>query len=172
MCGLVHIYCGDGKGKTTAAVGLAIRAAGAGKKVIFAQFFKNGSSSEIKVLKGIENIKLCLCNKNHGFYFNMDEAQRQEACCDYANLFMKTSEHALSADLLVLDEIISACNFHMVKEYNLIEFIKNKPDGLEVVLTGRDPSQKLIDIADYITQMQKVKHPFDLGIKARRGIEF
>ena len=83
MPGLIHVYCGDGKGKTTAAIGLAVRAAGAGKKVVFTQFFKDGSSSEIKVLQGVENIQILHCNTVRGFWKRMTDAQKARASADY-----------------------------------------------------------------------------------------
>lgn len=172
MSGLIHIYCGDGKGKTTAAVGLAVRAAGAGRKVVFAQFFKNGSSSEIGVLSGMSQVKVDICPKKHGFFKNMDEEERGEARCDYGELLDRALADAADAGLLVLDEIISACNHDMVCESLLLEFLKSKPEELEVVLTGREPSDALLSCADYVTEMRKVKHPYDRGVKARKGIEF
>ena len=172
MAGLVHIYCGDGKGKTTACVGLAVRAAGAGKKVVFTQFFKDGSSSEVKILTQIPNIRTIHCKFYHGLYFRMDDAQKAKASEDYTKLFRDAVEAARDADLLVMDELVSTCNHGTVSEAEVIEFLRNKPEKLEVVMTGRDPSQALRDCADYITEMRKIKHPFDQGIPARKGIEF
>ena len=172
MAGLIQIYCGDGKGKTTAAAGLALRAASAGMKVIFCQFFKDGSSGEIKILSGIENVETLNCKENLGFYSKMDEARRQRAGKLYRELFETALAKAETAGLLVLDEIISACNHAVVDEEKLIDFLRHKPEGLEVVLTGRNPSKKLMDCAEYISEIKKLKHPFDEGIKARKGIEF
>lgn len=172
MKGLIHIYCGDGKGKTTAAVGLAVRAAGAGKKVLFTQFFKNGSSSEIGMLKTIGNITTMHCPTSHGLFFRMNDREKAQAKLDYTQLLSDVLKEAASSDLLILDEAISACNHGMIPETRLADFLENKPDGLEVVLTGRNPSNHLLSIADYVTEMHKVKHPYDRGIGARRGIEF
>lgn len=173
MCGLIHIYCGDGKGKTSAATGLAIRCSGAGKKVVFAQFLKNGCSSEISVLKNVDNIDICVCCKPHGFVTNMSDRELNDAKCDYTELLSKVIEKAKEGvDLLVLDEIISSCNLGIVNEKTVVEFLKNKPKELEVVLTGREPSNELLSLADYITEMKKIKHPFEKGISARKGIEF
>ena len=172
MQGLIHIYCGDGKGKTTAAVGLAVRAAGAGKKVVFTQFFKDGSSSEIKVLQDVENIRILHCNTVRGFWKRMTDAQKARAREDYTRLFSDVTRSAMDADLLVLDEIVSACNHGTVAEVAVADFLCSKPERLEVVLTGRNPSERLLRLADYVTQMQKIKHPYDRGIAARKGIEF
>ena len=172
MPGLVHIYCGDGKGKTTAAVGLAVRAAGAGKKVVLTQFFKDGSASEIKVLQGVENIWILHCNTVRGFWKRMTDAQKARASADYTQLLSDVARLAMDADLLVLDEIVSACNHGTIAEVAVTDFLRSKPEKLEVVLTGRDPSECLLRLADYVTQMQKIKHPYDRGIAARKGIEF
>ncbi len=173
MTGLIHIYCGDGKGKTTAAAGLSLRAAGAGKRVVFSQFLKDGCSSEIGVLKEIENIDICVCCKPHGFFINMSDTEREETKCDFSELLsIVLAKAKKGADLLILDEIISSCNLGIVSEKAVAEFLKNKPQELEVVLTGRDPSDELLSIADYVTEMKKIKHPFDNGTPARKGIEF
>ncbi len=173
MSGLIHIYCGDGKGKTTAATGLAVRCAGSGKKVVFAQFLKDGCSSEIGVLKKIDNIEICVCCKPHGFVINMSDLEREETKCDFSELLNKSLTMArCGADMLVLDEIVSSCNLEIVNEKSVLEFLKNKPAGLEVVLTGRDPSPELLELADYVTEMKKIKHPFDKGTSARKGIEY
>ncbi|MGN0978033.1 MAG: cob(I)yrinic acid a,c-diamide adenosyltransferase [Faecousia sp.] len=169
---MIHIYCGDGKGKTTAAVGLAVRAAGAGKNVVFTQFFKDGSSSEISVLRSIPNIRVLHCQTVPGFWRRMDENQRKKASADYTRLFADVLEAARDADLLILDEMISACNHGAVPEPLVTDFLDKKPDYLEVVLTGRDPSPALLERADYITEMRKCRHPYDQGIPARKGIEF
>ena len=172
MPGLIHLYCGDGKGKTTAAVGLAVRAAGAGKHVVFTQFFKDGSSSEIGVLRRIPNLRVMHCRTVPGFWRNMNEVQRAQASADYTRLFHEVLEAARGAELLILDEIIPACNHGAVPENLLTDFLDGKPEKLEVVLTGRNPSPALLERADYITEMHKCRHPFDQGIPARKGIEF
>ena len=172
MAGLIHIYCGDGKGKTTAATGLAVRAAGAGKKVVFTQFFKDGSSSEIKVLKSVENIHVIHCETVPGFWKRMTDEQKERASADYTKLLSDVIGVAADADLLVLDEVLSACNHGAVAEDAVTDFLRKKPEKLEVVLTGRNPSAGIVEMADYVTQMQKVKHPYDNWITARRGIEY
>ena len=172
MAGLVHLYCGDGKGKSTAAIGLAVRAAGAGKRVLYLQFFKDGSSSEIEVLRGIPGIEVLVCPRYFGRFRNMSEEQRQEAREAYGALFEEACRKAQKADLLVLDEAVSACGHGVVPEEKLLAFLRDKPEELEVVLTGREPSQGLYAAADYITRMEKLRHPFDVGVPARLGIEF
>ena len=172
MAGLIHVYCGDGKGKTTAAVGLAVRASGAGKRVIFTQFFKDGSSSEIESLKRLPGIRTIHAQTVKGFYHAMTPQQREQAREDYTALFRQVANLETEADLLILDEIVSACNRGVVPETLVTDFLRQKPRHLEVVLTGRNPSSDLMELADYVTEMRKLRHPFDRGIAARKGIEF
>lgn len=172
MPGLIHLYCGDGKGKTTAALGLALRAAGAGKQVVFTQFFKDGSSSEIGPLAALPGVRVFHADTVRGFYRNMTPTQREQAGKDYTALFRLVTQAAQEADLLILDEIVSACNRGVVPEKLVTDFLREKPARLEVVLTGRNPSAALLELADYITEMRKLRHPFDRGIGARKGIEF
>lgn len=169
--GRIHLYCGDGKGKTTAAAGLAIRMAGAGKQVVFAQFYKDGSSCEIGALATL-GVTVMNCKTVPGRFSRMDQAARQRAKEDYGRFLSIVFASASQADLLVLDEVVSACNNGTVEEDRLVRFLTERPKGLEVVLTGRNPSERLTALADYMTRMEKVKHPFDQGITARRGIEF
>ena len=173
MAGLIHIYCGDGKGKTTAAAGLAVRALGAGKQVVFSQFLKNGKSSEISILNGLKNIYIYSSGTHTGFYKDLNDEERRKTKRDFRELFESVIKRAQNGiQLLVLDEIIPACNLEIIDEKSLTEFLKNKPEELEVVLTGRNPSQNLLSAADYITEMKKIRHPYDKGITARYGIEF
>ena len=171
MAGLIHIYCGDGKGKTTAAVGLTVRAAGAGKAVVFTQFFKDGGSAEIAMLQRLENIHVMHCKTVPGRFRNMTEAQKAQARDDYSRHFEGVLSAAPSAGLLVLDEIIPACGCGVICEARLLEFLTGKPAELEVVLTGRNPSARLLAAADYVTEMKKIRHPFDRGVPARPGVE-
>ena len=175
--GLVHIYCGDGKGKTSAAIGLAVRAAGCGKRVVIARFLKTDNSGEVEILKKIPEVTLIPCRKTFGFVRSMDEETKRECAAYHRELFGEAVKLAEHADLVVFDEIMAAVNYGMVPEHDVLEFLENRPgrdqtDGLEIVLTGRDPSEKLIAAADYVSEICKRKHPFDRGIMARRGVEY
>ncbi len=174
MKGLVHIYCGDGKGKTTAAMGLAIRAVGRGRRVLIARFLKTDDSGEVDVLKGVPGIEVRPCEKTFGFYFRMTEEQKKEAAEYYSGLLERTWRQAVEEefDLVVLDEMMAACGYKLVDETRLCELLREKPEKLEVVMTGRNPSKQLLELADYVSEIQKRKHPFDEGIGAREGIEF
>ena len=170
--GCLHIYCGDGKGKTTAAVGLAVRAAGSGMKVMFCQCMKDGTSAELRML-GSLGITVCCCPERFGFFWNMTEEQKEEAAHAYTHLFEETSRRAEEDgyDMLVVDEFMSAYNHGLIYQRTALEFLMKRPENLEVVLTGRDPGEELLELADYVTEMKKVKHPFDRGLPARKGIE-
>lgn len=170
----IHIYCGEGKGKSTAAIGLAVRAAGRRKKVLITRFLKTDQSGEVEALSFIPGVSVTPCLKSFGFYYQMTKEQKEEAAVYYEKLWEKTAKRAVEEnfDLLVLDEIMAAMSFGFVKEEKVMEFLTSRPSGLEVVLTGRGPSKELAALADYVSEIQKVKHPFDKGIGAREGIEY
>ncbi len=172
--GLIHIYCGDGKGKTSSAVGLAVRAAGRSRKVLIVRFLKTEDSGEVEVLRAIPGITVTPCDRIFGFVFRMTEEQKREAAIYYQNRFDEAVQEVRSGryDLLILDEILASCNYGMVNEMSVTEFLQNKPDGLEVVLTGRDPSKELLSLADYVSEICMRKHPYAKGVPARKGIEF
>ena len=169
---MVHIYCGDGKGKTTAAMGLALRMVGAGKQVLIGQFFKNGSSGEIKILKTVPGVTAIHCQTVPGRYVHMTDTEKDQARRDYTAYLLELLERGRSADLLVLDEVISALNRGIVPMEPVGDYLKAWGGEKEIVLTGRNPAQTLVDLADYVTEMRKEKHPFDQGVRARKGIEY
>jgi len=173
--GLIHIYYGDGKGKTTAALGLAFRAAGTGKNVIFAQFLKGRPCGEHSALKDFSNITLLQGIPSGGkFISQMSEAEKAETKKSCDDCLQKATEAAgnKACDVLVLDEVIDALNLKMLTPQLLENLISQKPDSLEIILTGHNPAEELLAHADYITHMKKQKHPYDKGIMARKGIEF
>ncbi|MDR2433984.1 MAG: cob(I)yrinic acid a,c-diamide adenosyltransferase [Treponema sp.] len=172
MNGLLHIYAGSGKGKTTASIGLCVRAAGRNKHVIFAQFLKSETTGELVSLKklGIEIIRSTL---RLGFTSKMDEEAKVRCRKEQEGIMEKIRERLSggTADVLVLDEVLDALHTGMLDDGYFRSFIDNKPAGLEVILTGRNPAPWLIEKADYFSDIQKIKHPYDRGIKARTGIE-
>ncbi len=174
MSSCVHIYCGDGKGKTTAAIGLAVRAAGCKKRVLVTRFLKTDQSGEVNALRGLPEITVTPCSRSFGFFSRMSDEQKKEAGYYYSELLKTTLDraHKEHFDLLILDEIMAVCNFGLVEETRVLEFLDSRPEGLEVVLTGRNPSEKLVETADYVSEIRKIKHPFDKGITAREGIEY
>ena len=172
--GFVHIYCGDGKGKTSAALGLAVRAAGRGQRILLVRFLKNEDSGEVPVLRQVPGITVTPCDREFGFVFRMDEEEKAEAAKYFQHRFEQACQMAAEEeyDVLILDEIMAACNYGMVREGDVAEFLKNRPGKLEVVLTGRKPSERLLVLADYISEICMKKHPFEKGIAAREGIEY
>lgn len=171
--GLIHIYCGDGKGKTTACLGLSIRCAGHGNKVLFVQFLKSRPTGELNSLKLFENIEVMRGKETAKFTFQMTDEEKKEVLQEHELLFDKVIERISEEkfDLLVLDEVIGACNTGVFNEDRLVDFLKNKQHTLEVVLSGRNPDKRLLKMADYVSEVCKRKHPKDRGIPARVGIE-
>jgi cob(I)alamin adenosyltransferase len=170
--GLIHVYIGDGKGKTSSAVGLSVRAAGRNRRVVFAQFLKSEATGELRSLETL-GIRVIRSTRRLGFTFQMDE-QLKAACRDEQRSLLDRVRAALAdggVDLLVLDEVIDALNTGMLDEGDLRSLVENKPGELELVLTGRCPPPWIRDAADYLSEIRKVKHPFDRGIKARIGVE-
>ena len=172
--GMIQIYCGDGKGKTTAATGLAVRAAGSGMKVLFARFLKNENSAELCVLDQIPGIEVIHLPKSYGFYNTQSEEEKAETKQMYGELWRYALDRAKNGacDMLVMDEFMAAYRYGLIPNEEALCFLEKKPTGLEVVLTGRDPDLRLVEKADYVSEICKVKHPYDRGIRARRGIEY
>ena len=169
--GLVHLYCGDGKGKTTAAMGLAMRAAGRGLRVLIVQFLKSTQTGELEILKLLPQVKVLRSSEQLGLTFRMNEEQKRRAAVIQQQLFAGAREQMQDTDLLILDEVMAAINAGMLQTEQVAGLLRERPAGLEVVLTGRNPPPELIELADYISEIKKVKHPFDKGIAARDGIE-
>ena len=169
-----HIYYGDGKGKTTATIGLAVRAAGSKMKVLFVQFLKTEFSGERHILSHTENVTLTFCPLELKFTFDMDDKEKAQAAKIFKGIFDNAVTTALTEkyDMVVLDEVFEAINAHMLSESEVYEFITNAPSSMEIVMTGHNPPQKFMDCADYITEFKKIKHPYDRGITGRIGIEF
>ncbi len=172
MAGLTHIYCGDGKGKTTAALGLAVRCAGSGRRALLLQFFKDGRSSEFAALEHVPGIRVIPQTRSFGFSWTLSEEEKAEARAYYAGLLEEAFARSGDFDLLVLDEAMSALSTGMIGEARLLELLAGRKPELEVVMTGRGPSQALLDAADYVTEMKLIKHPFQRGVPAREGIEY
>ena len=158
-----HIYYGDGKGKTTAAIGLAVRAAGSKMKVLFVQFLKTEFSGERHILSHTENVTLTFCPLELKFTFEMDDKEKAQAAKIFKGIFDNAVTTALTEkyDMVVLDEVFEAINAHMLSESEVYEFITNAPSSMEIVMTGHNPPQKFMDCADYITEFKKIKHPYD-----------
>ncbi len=168
--GYVQIYTGNGKGKTTAALGLAVRAAGAGLKVYFGQFLKEDETSELKALAKFDNIETALYSKSFELFSNEQQVNRKEAQQGY----QKALEAASSGeyDVVILDEINVACSLKLVDEQEIVELIKQKNETTELVLTGRGAAATVVECADLVSEIKEVKHYYTNGVSSREGIEF
>ena len=167
--GLLHLYWGDGKGKTTAALGLALRALGAGQRVVIVQFLKGGASGEIPLLERL-GAKVYRGKAGQKFVFQMDEAERA-ATRALQNENLAAALRA-QADLLVLDEAGSAWELDMVDRALLQSAVLGRPAGQECVLTAHAAPAWMREAADYSTEMKCRRHPYQRGIRARKGIEY
>ena len=172
--GLVHIYHGDGKGKTTAAMGLALRALGCGWRVAIVQFLKGSPTGEMAILEQMSGVMILRGGADTKFSFQMSEAEREESRRLHHAQLMEAMQAAKrhEYDLLILDEVLDACGCGLLDEALLLKTIAKRPLRLELVLTGRNPSQGMLDLADYVTEMKMQKHPYERGLLARRGVEF
>jgi len=170
--GLVQVYTGDGKGKTSAAFGLALRAIGRGLKVYIIQFIKGGFDyGELYVVDRLPNVTLKAFGRGK-FVTQQPPSQEDvrlaEEALQLAEKTIKSGEY----DLVILDEINVALNLKLISLEKVLELIKRKPKHVELVLTGRYAPKEIIDAADLVTEMREVKHPFKKGCQAREGIEF
>lgn len=170
--GCVHVYTGDGKGKTTAALGLALRASGAGLSVLIIQFMKGQHYSELDAVKKyLPPVRM----EQYGSaeFCRPDSATFPEhrALAERGYARAKAAIAGGEADLIILDEIVTAARFNLVTSDDIITLMQSKPDGMELVLTGRGAEAALIEAADLVTEMKEIKHYYRRGIPARQGIE-
>ena len=168
---MIQVYTGNGKGKTTAALGLALRALGAGQKVLLIQFLKDGKSSELKALKKISGFDFKVFGKK-GFISKNNLTQKDFDLAEQGFSFFQKAMGSRKYDLIILDEINVILDFKLIKTEELISLLRKKPVKIEIVLTGRGAPKKIIAVADLVTEMKERKHYFRKGIKARRGIEY
>lgn len=172
--GYMHLYTGDGKGKTTAAAGLAIRAAGSGAKVLFCQFLKGGETGEEQILSSLDTV--CVRRKKEPLPFLWDmTGEEKEEVREWNEQTLAVIKDAVQNkryDMIVLDEITYLCSYHLLEETELKELLKKASGRVEVVCTGRDAPEWMQDMADYVTEMKAVKHPYDKGVAARKGVEY
>lgn len=171
MKGYIQIYTGNGKGKTTAAIGLTVRAAGAGKKVFFAQFVKGQIYSEIKT---IQKILPSADIKQYGLRCFIKNVPTQEDIIAARKGLDEVSQKIFSGDydLVILDEANIAVYYHLFSAKELINVLKQKPEKTEIVITGRYAVPELIEVADLVTEMKEIKHYYKKGVEARLGIEY
>jgi len=176
--GRVHIYYGDGKGKTTAACGLALRAAGWNKKVYLFFFFKSPfRSGEMRAFSSLKNFKKFCFNMRHPFFIKeCDKASYRKELKIELNKFLKKIELTLKTKkkkLVILDEVLTAIDENLISKKKLIDLLKTKAPKIEVVLTGRPcPPRSILVLADYISEIKNLKHPYQKDVPPRKGIDF
>lgn len=171
--GLIQVYTGNGKGKTTAAFGLAIRAIGHGFKVFIIQFMKG--SEDYGELEGLKRLQPECQHENYGGKGWVHKGSLGDEHVLEAQKAFKRAQEIVSSgewDIVILDEIVNALWFELLPERDVLDFLDLKPPHVELVLTGRNASQELIEKADLVSEMVQKKHPFEQGIMARKGIEF
>lgn len=169
---MLQIYYGDGKGKTTAAFGLALRAAGRGRRVVIAQFLKSEDSGERRSMETVPHVLLLPLPEQLPFVRNMTTVERAEYEEYAGRLLDDTAMLAVKNSVLILDEVLGAIETDILPAGEIDDFLAKLPENCEVVLTGRHAPKELLEKADYITEFRAVRHPFEKGIAAREGIEF
>jgi len=172
--GLIHVYTGDGKGKTTAAVGLATRALGHGMKVCYCSFHKDPEKYGYTEMTSLRKLGATVNSYAKGHPHMNHHLDNQQITDETSKAIIELSELLKKEhfDLMILDEILISVRDQYFKEENLLRFIENKPEKMELVLTGRGATQALIGLADYVSEIKKIKHPYDQGILSREGIEY
>jgi cob(I)alamin adenosyltransferase len=167
---LIQVYTGNGKGKTTCALGLALRASGAGLKVYICQFIKGRPYSEFDALKKLKNIKIEQCGSGCFIKHNPSRKDMDLANCGWEKVIGLAKKK--SFDVIILDEINVALKLKLLSLAAVIKFLKSTPKKIEIILTGRSAPKEIKRIADLVSEIREVKHYFKKGIKARKGIEF
>jgi len=171
--GLIEVYTGDGKGKTTAVIGLACRATGHNLKVCFIYFHKNPERwgyGEFKILEKI-GVDIFGFAKEHPHFDKVEKEKLREECLKGIEFIKKIYEEK-KYDVIICDEILISLRDGFLEEEEIIKIMEEKPENVELVLTGRYITEKIIEKADLVSEIKKIKHPYDKGIKSRKGIEF
>lgn len=171
---LMHIYTGDGKGKTTAALGLGMRAWGRGWRVVVIQFVKGRFSGEMKAAEALgERYRIIRGTQLDKFTWSMNEEEKAEMATSCQSLLQEGQRlmREGACDLLVMDEMLGAMHGGFLTLDELLDFAGDKPENVELVMTGRRAPEALMALADYVSEIQPVKHPMNQGIAAREGIE-
>jgi cob(I)alamin adenosyltransferase len=169
--GYIHVYTGPGKGKTTAALGLGLRAAGAGMKIHMVQFMKGRRYSEIDTIEKIKNFTIT----QHGRDEFVSKENPEQIDIDLAQKGFKYAKEIIKngkLDMIILDEINVAVDYNLVSLDDIIKFIEEKPEKIELILTGRYAHPEIVRNADLVTEMLEIKHPYQQGVEARKGIDF
>lgn len=168
--GFLQIYTGNGKGKTTAALGLALRAAGAGLRVYIGQFIKSGTYSELKALKALKK-DIVIAQYGRGCFIRGEPCQKDIVLAQKGFDIIKRVLNKCKYDIVILDELCVAIHYKLIPLVDVLEVLKTRPQDVEIVITGRNAPKELLAMADLVTEMGEKKHYYAAGVKARRGIE-
>lgn len=172
--GYIQVYMGNGKGKTTAALGQGLRSCGRGLKVYMVQFLKSGDTGELHSVEKLYPLfEILRFERERGFFWTLSEQEKQEIKKDIDKgfQFIKAAVRDNKCDLLIIDELLGVLENKLLNVDDVLELIKSKPVGMEIIITGRNAPKEIIDAADLVTEMREIKHYFRNGVPARVGIE-
>lgn len=172
--GLIQVYTGDGKGKTTAALGQGLRSCGRGLKVCMVQFLKGGDTGELHSVEKLHPLfEIFRFEKERGFFWTLSEEEKRELKedIDRGFEFIKKVIANKECDILIIDELLGVLSNRLLEVNEVVELLKTKPDSIEIIITGRNAPKEIIDAADLVTEMKEIKHYFKNGVHAREGIE-
>ncbi|HOE58105.1 MAG TPA: cob(I)yrinic acid a,c-diamide adenosyltransferase [Bacillota bacterium] len=172
--GLIQVYTGDGKGKTTAALGQGLRSCGRGLKVYMVQFLKGSDTGELHSVEKLNPLfKIFRFEKERGFFWTLSEQEKKELKedIDRGFAFIEGVVANNECDVLIIDELLGVLGNKLIKIDQVLKLLKTKPESMEIIITGRNAPKEIIDAADLVTEMREIKHYFKSGIPAREGIE-
>ena len=172
--GLIQVYTGDGKGKTTAALGQGLRSSGRGLKVCMVQFLKSGDTGELHSVEKLHPLfEIFRFEKKRGFFWTLTDQEKRELKEDIEEgfEFIKDVVTNEKCDVMIIDELLGVLGNKLLEVNDVLELLKKKPDTMEIIITGRNVPKEIIDAADLVTEMKEIKHYFRNGIPAREGIE-
>ena len=172
--GLIQVYTGNGKGKTTAALGQGLRSCGRGLKVCMVQFLKSGDTGELHSVKKLHPLfEIFRFEKERGFFWTLSEKEKRELKedIDKGFEFIKRVVSQNECDILIIDELLGVLGNKLLEVNEAVELLKSKPDTMEIIITGRNVPEEILEVADLVTEMREIKHYFRNGVPAREGIE-
>ena len=170
---MIQTYFGNGKGKTTAAIGAAIRCVGCCKKVLFVQFLKNNDSAEFNVLSEIKSIDVLYSEERYELYDNLNKDRTPALTKAYNKLlFEDVKRKENTYQMIILDEILDAAQYGYIDEDELLKLLAELKTHSEIILTGHSLTERIADVSDYISEIKEISHPYTKGVSPREGIEF
>lgn len=172
--GLIQVYTGNGKGKTTAALGQGLRSCGRGLKVYMVQFLKGGDTGELHSVPKLHPLfEIFRFERERGFFWTLSEEEKYELKedIDRGFSFMKKVVSKVECDVLILDELLGVLSNGLLEVNEVVKLLESKPETMEIIITGRNAPDKILEVADLVTEMKEIKHYFKNGVPAREGIE-